>query len=218
MRLRTKLVLTATGLTFGIVLVLSFVFLGELLRQRIEQTSAANDVLAREVLLATRAGGRDRPPRPSAAGTSPAATRADEALHAAVLDALAQQRRPAQRDERDRPLLAHGGGRQRHRRPRLHHAFHRSRRAEPARALSRQLQPRARRQRLLPDARGLRKAPRARHRRAARPQSACRSSSSMSVCGRLPAQLPTSPCCARRCSSCCWPRWPPWRSPRCSPP
>ena len=53
MRLRTKLVLTATGLTFAIVLVLSVLFLGQLLRQRIEQTSAANDVLAREVRLAT---------------------------------------------------------------------------------------------------------------------------------------------------------------------
>ena len=39
MRLQTKLVLTATGLTFAIVLVLSLLFLGELLRQRIEQTS-----------------------------------------------------------------------------------------------------------------------------------------------------------------------------------
>ena len=47
MRLRTKLVLTATGLTFGIVLVLSVLFLGALLRQRIEQTALANGVLAR---------------------------------------------------------------------------------------------------------------------------------------------------------------------------
>src|SRR5215472_12346065 len=54
MRLKTKLVLSATGLTFAIVLVLSSVFVGELLRQRIEQTSAANDVLAHEVLLITR--------------------------------------------------------------------------------------------------------------------------------------------------------------------
>ncbi len=35
MRLRTKLVLTATGLTFAIVLVLSVAFLAELLHQRI---------------------------------------------------------------------------------------------------------------------------------------------------------------------------------------
>jgi signal transduction histidine kinase len=87
MRLRTKLVLTATGLTFGIVLVLSVLFLGELLRQRIEQTSAANNVLAREILLATeqavKAGLSAHPPP---AEVPP--DQADEAFHAAVLDAL----------------------------------------------------------------------------------------------------------------------------------
>jgi signal transduction histidine kinase len=54
MRLKTKLVLSATGVTFAIVLVLSLLFVGELLRQRIEQTTAANDVLAHEVLLIAR--------------------------------------------------------------------------------------------------------------------------------------------------------------------
>ena len=54
MPLKTKLVLAATGLTFAIVAVLSSVFVGELLRQRIEQTTAANDVLAHEVLLIAR--------------------------------------------------------------------------------------------------------------------------------------------------------------------
>jgi signal transduction histidine kinase len=87
MRLRTKLVLTATGLTFGIVLVLSILFLGELLRQRIEQTSAANDVLAREVRLATeqavKAGLSAHPPP---ANLPP--DQAEDALHEAVLDAL----------------------------------------------------------------------------------------------------------------------------------
>jgi signal transduction histidine kinase len=87
MRLRTKLVLTATGLTFGIVLVLSVLFLGALLRQRIEQTSAANDVLAREVLLATeqalRTGLAANPPPANVPSDQ-----ADEALYAAVTDAL----------------------------------------------------------------------------------------------------------------------------------
>ncbi|WP_263368764.1 sensor histidine kinase [Edaphobacter bradus] len=82
MRLKTKLVLAATGLTFAIVLVLSALFVGELLRQRIEQTAAANDVLAREVLLITRqaleTGLRANPP----------SNRSDEALEAAVKDAL----------------------------------------------------------------------------------------------------------------------------------
>lgn len=86
MRLRTKLVLTATGVTFAIVLVLSALFLGELLRQRIEQTWATADLQAHEVLLATRqavvTGLQSHPPL-AAGGVG-----ADEALHAAVLEAL----------------------------------------------------------------------------------------------------------------------------------
>ncbi len=66
MRLKTKLVLAATALTSAIVLVLSTMFLGELLRQRIEQTASSNEVLAHEVLLMTRqtveSGLRDHPP------------------------------------------------------------------------------------------------------------------------------------------------------------
>lgn len=85
MRLKTKLVLSATGLTFAIVLVLSALFVGELLRQRIEQTSAANDVLAHEVLLMTRQavenGLRANPP----------VDRTPEALQAAVTAALQNQ-------------------------------------------------------------------------------------------------------------------------------
>jgi signal transduction histidine kinase len=91
MRLRTKLVFTATGLTFAIVLVLSFVFLTELLRQRIDQTASANNVLAHEVLLATRqaveTGLRAHPPL---APSTPDATDFDSesALHTAVVAAL----------------------------------------------------------------------------------------------------------------------------------
>jgi signal transduction histidine kinase len=85
MRLKTKLVLSATGLTFAIVLVLSALFVSELLRQRIEQTAAANDVLAHEVLLMTRqaveTGLRANPP----------VDRTDEALHTAVTNALQSQ-------------------------------------------------------------------------------------------------------------------------------
>ncbi len=66
MRLRTKLVLSATALTSAIVLVLSAIFVGELLRQRIEQTASSNEVLAREVVLISRqaveSGLRDHPP------------------------------------------------------------------------------------------------------------------------------------------------------------
>jgi signal transduction histidine kinase len=82
MRLKTKLVVSATGLTFAIVLILSALFVSELMRQRIEQTAAANDMLVRQVLLMTRqaveVGLRANPP----------VDRSDEALHAAVTDAL----------------------------------------------------------------------------------------------------------------------------------
>jgi signal transduction histidine kinase len=85
MRLKTKLVLSITALMFAIVLMLSSLFVGELLRQRIEQTAATNDVLAHEVLLMTRQaveiGLRAHPP----------ADRTDEALKVAVTDALRTQ-------------------------------------------------------------------------------------------------------------------------------
>jgi signal transduction histidine kinase len=85
MRLKTKLVVSATGLTFAIVLFLSALFVSELMRQRIEQTAATNDVLAHEVLLMTRqaveTGLRANPP----------VDRSVEALHTAVVDALRSQ-------------------------------------------------------------------------------------------------------------------------------
>ena len=67
------------------MLVLSALFVSELMRQRIEQTAAANDVLAHEVWLETRkaveTGLRANPP----------VDRSDEALHVAVVDALRSQ-------------------------------------------------------------------------------------------------------------------------------
>jgi signal transduction histidine kinase len=85
MRLKTKLVLAATGLTFAIVLVLSALFLSELLRQRIEQTASANDVLVHEVWLETRkaveTGLRANPP----------VDKSNAALHEAVVNALRSQ-------------------------------------------------------------------------------------------------------------------------------
>ena len=82
MRLKTKLVLSATGLTFAIVLVLSSIFVGELLRQRIDQAAADNDVLAHEVVLMTRQAVE------TGLRTNPPVDRSDEALLAAVTDAL----------------------------------------------------------------------------------------------------------------------------------
>ena len=87
MRLRTKLVLTATGLTFAIVVVISLLFMAQEIRQRIQQTSDSNDVLAHEVLLVTReaveSGLRAHPPVLTTPGEG-----MEDALHAAVLDAL----------------------------------------------------------------------------------------------------------------------------------
>ncbi len=82
MQLKTKLVAAATGLTFAIVVILSTLFVSELMRQRIEQTKTANEVLAHQVYLMMRQaleeGLRANPP----------SDRSDEALHAAVVDAL----------------------------------------------------------------------------------------------------------------------------------
>ena len=66
MRLKTKLVLAATGITFAMVVALSFVFLGELLRQRIAQTASATTVMTHQVLSMTQqavqVGLRSEPP------------------------------------------------------------------------------------------------------------------------------------------------------------
>ena len=82
MRLRTRLVLAATGVTFAIVIVLSILFVSELLRQRVAQTAASNEVTARQVLMMTRraleTGLQEKPPVDASA----------EALHAAVQQAL----------------------------------------------------------------------------------------------------------------------------------
>jgi hypothetical protein len=82
MRLKTKLVVSATGLTFAIVAVLSLLFVGELLRQRIEQTAAANNVLASEVTLMTRQAVE------SGLRANPPSDLGNEALSAAVGEAL----------------------------------------------------------------------------------------------------------------------------------
>src|ERR1700677_2806451 len=85
MRLKTKLVLSITALMFAIVLMLSSLYVGELLRQRVEQTVATNDVLAHQVALQTlravRIGLRAHPP----------VDKSDAALKAAVTDALRSQ-------------------------------------------------------------------------------------------------------------------------------
>lgn len=82
MRLKTKLVLSATALTFAIVLVMSTIFVSELLRQRIEQTTSATEVLAHQIVLVTlqalETGLRAHPPK----------DRSEDALRASVTAAL----------------------------------------------------------------------------------------------------------------------------------
>ena len=82
MRLKTKLVLAATSVTFAIVLVLSLLFLSELLRQRIAQTASSNDTLARQLLMMARQAVEVQLP------LNPPADPSEEAFHAAVADAL----------------------------------------------------------------------------------------------------------------------------------
>src|ERR1700761_5409974 len=54
MRLKTKLVLAITGLVFFVVGVFVWLFLEQLLAQRISQSYAANDMVARQILYSTQ--------------------------------------------------------------------------------------------------------------------------------------------------------------------
>ncbi len=86
MRLKTKLVLAATGVTLAIVVVLSVVFLGELLSQRIVQADASTDVMARQVLMMTQQAIQVQ------LRAQPPADSSEEALRAAVINALRSHR------------------------------------------------------------------------------------------------------------------------------
>ncbi len=54
MRLKTKLVVAITGLVFTVVVVFSWISLSQLLRQHIEQSWAANDIIAHNVVFQVR--------------------------------------------------------------------------------------------------------------------------------------------------------------------
>jgi signal transduction histidine kinase len=54
MRLKTKLALTITGLVFLVVSVLSWLYIGQLLQQHIEQSYHSNDIVAHQLLFMTR--------------------------------------------------------------------------------------------------------------------------------------------------------------------
>ncbi len=84
MRLKTKLVLSATSVTFSIVLAMSLLFVGELLRQRIGQAASADTVLAKEVRLGCLRALK------SGLAVSPPVDDSDAALHLAVTSTLRQ--------------------------------------------------------------------------------------------------------------------------------
>jgi PAS domain S-box-containing protein len=82
MRLKTKLVLAITGLVFLVVCTLSWVFLGQLLRQRLSQAYSDNDMVAREILFATKRALQTNIRGPQVNSNDP------RALRAAVAEAL----------------------------------------------------------------------------------------------------------------------------------
>jgi signal transduction histidine kinase len=82
MRLKTKLVLAITGFVFLIVCALSWIFLGQLLKQRVSQSYSSNDVVAHEILFATRRSLETNMRGAPVNANDPAA------LRAAVADAL----------------------------------------------------------------------------------------------------------------------------------
>jgi signal transduction histidine kinase len=54
MRLKTKLAITITGLVFLVVSVLSWLYIGQLLQQHIEQSYLSTDIVAHQLLFTTR--------------------------------------------------------------------------------------------------------------------------------------------------------------------
>ena len=92
MQLRTRLVLSAMGVTFAMVMMLSGVFLEELLRQRIDQTVSGNEMLARQVLLMTRqaieVGLKENPPYDASDQAMAAAVTAGLRAHEPLADTM----------------------------------------------------------------------------------------------------------------------------------
>lgn len=82
MRLRTKLVFVVTAMVFAVVVMLSALYLAQLLSERIDQTYQHNDIIAHQVLLATRSAlERDM-------GGHPEAANGPDALRAAMVTVL----------------------------------------------------------------------------------------------------------------------------------
>jgi PAS domain S-box-containing protein len=92
MRLKTKLVVTITGLVFLLVSVISWLYLSRSLQQNVDQNYASTDIIAHQVLFATRqaieAGVRDKSIDPSAPPSVIRAEMADTLRADASLSAL----------------------------------------------------------------------------------------------------------------------------------
>ncbi len=106
MRLKTKLVAAATGLTFAIVVILSLLFVSELMRQRIEQTKTANEVLVHQVYLMMRQA------MVEGLKANPPSDRSDEALHSGSGGCAEDSSAADGCDERDCALLGDSAGRE----------------------------------------------------------------------------------------------------------
>ena len=96
MRLKTKLVVMITGLVFLLVFIVSWLYLGRSLQQNVEQNYLTTDIIAHQVLFATRQAienaVRNHTIDPTASGPQlssqiAAALRADEAL-GALMDSV----------------------------------------------------------------------------------------------------------------------------------
>jgi signal transduction histidine kinase len=96
MRLKTKLVLAITGLVFLVVTLLSWLYLEQLLKQRIDQSYAENDMVAHQILYGTRLALHNIPAGRNVKTDDPVALRAavaaslehDEALQALLNSAI----------------------------------------------------------------------------------------------------------------------------------
>jgi signal transduction histidine kinase len=91
MRLKTKLVLAITGLVFLVVTLLSWLYLEQLLKQRIDQSYAENDMVAHQIFYGTRLALHNIPAGGNVKTDDPVALRAAVAAaleHDVALQAL----------------------------------------------------------------------------------------------------------------------------------
>ena len=95
MRLKTKLEMSASALTFALVLLLSVLFVSELMRQRVEQTVKANDMLAHQVYLMTRRAVETRSRSSTRCSPPCAIRRGQDPLRTAMIRRLSARESPA---------------------------------------------------------------------------------------------------------------------------